>query len=169
MRFVIQSRKKNRYDKNMSFFGVGRQIMLKKALLCLAVCASTNAYADRYTTEDMSYDDVIFYLQESLTDHGLVLSNRNHVSSMLLRTSEAVGADTKIYEHADVLGFCSSELSYAAMNADIENIQFCPYNIYLYQAVGSDEVVVGFRDFPDTPELNAVEDLLRSIINTAIE
>ena len=79
-----------------------------------------------------------------LTDHGLVLSNRNHISKMLRRTSQAVEADTKIYEHADVLGFCAAHLSYASMKADLDAIPFCPYNIYLYQAVGSDEVVMGF-------------------------
>ena len=143
--------------------------MIKAAITTALTLVSTSAFADRYTTSDMSYDDVLFYITEEIVDNGLVVSNRNHVSSMLDRTASAVEADTKIYEHADVLGFCAAHLSYAAMKADIESIQFCPYNIYLYQSVGSDEIVIGFRDFPNTPELNAVEDLLRKIITTAIE
>ena len=123
--------------------------------------------AESYTsTED--YSDVLFYIEEEITNFGLVISSRNHISSMLTRTSEAVGADKKIYENADILSFCSAQLSYDAMAADPMNIQFCPYNIYLFKLVGSDEVVVGFRQLPNTPELDAVEELLRSIIQAAL-
>ena len=88
---------------------------------------------------------------------------------MLDRTAYEVEADTRMYENADVLSFCSAELSYLSMKADIEAIQYCPYNIYLYKAVGSEDVVLGFRDFPEVPELQAVEKLLREIIINTIE
>lgn len=143
--------------------------MMKSAITTTMILVSTGVYADKYSTSDMSYSDALFYIQESLTDHGLVLSNHNHVGDMLLRTSIAVEADTKIYEHADVLGFCSSELSYVSMKADLDAIQFCPYNIYLYQEVGSNEVIIGFRELGDTPELKEIEELLGSIIISAIE
>ena len=124
--------------------------------------------AETFISQD-DYETTLTFLLSSVEDHGLVISNRNFVNSMLKRTSEDVGADTQIYENADIVGFCSATLSYEAMKADITSIQHCPYNIYIYQAKGEDDVILGYRDLPDTPELNAVEELLKSIILSTIE
>jgi uncharacterized protein (DUF302 family) len=130
---------------------------------------STMSAADSisYTVDDQSYDDVMFGLENAIVDRGLVISNHNHVGEMLARTAADLGADSNIFTHADILGFCSAELSRAAMAADPMNIQFCPYNIFMYQEAEDGAVTIGFNDLPDTPEMQAVEDLLNSITREA--
>lgn len=136
-----------------------------------ATCViSTAAHANdpiTYEVTDQSYDDVQFGLENAIIDAGLVISNHNHVGSMLDRTAQEVGDDTQIYIYADVYGFCSAELSRAAMAEDALNIRFCPYNIFMYQQTEDSPVVIGFDDMPEGA-MHEVEKLLDTITRNAV-
>jgi uncharacterized protein (DUF302 family) len=142
---------------------------LLSAMAVLGIMGTTTANADAisYVVTDQSYDDVMFGLENAIVDRGLVISNHNHVGDMLARTGADLGSDLVIFTHADILGFCSAELSRAAMAADPMNIQYCPYNIFMFQEVEDGPVTIGFGDLPKTPEIQAVEDLLKSITREA--
>ena len=120
-----------------------------------------------YRVTDQSYDDVLFGLENAIIDHGLVISNHNHVGSMLDRTGRDLGSNDQIYVYADVLGFCSAELSRASMAQDPLNIRFCPYNIFMYQQTEDSPVVIGYRDLPEGA-MSDIEALLESITRNAI-
>jgi uncharacterized protein (DUF302 family) len=140
--------------------------------LTFACCFSTLAFADSpvtYSVSDQSYDDVLFGLENAIIDHGLVISNHNHVGTMLERTKQQTNSDVTVYQEADVLGFCSAPLSRAAMLEDPMNIRFCPYNIFMFQEVGSEApVIIGYNPLPETEALQDVQSLLDSITRAAI-
>ena len=120
-----------------------------------------------YEVTDQSYDDVIFGLENSILDFGLVISEHNHVGDMLERTKPDLGATETIYAYADVFGFCSAPLSRAAMLEDPMNIRFCPYNISMYQISEESPVIIGYDVYPEGA-LQDVQVLLEDITRSAI-
>ena len=137
------------------------------ALLALVTESASAAEPITYQVTDQSYEDVMFGLENAIIDFGLVISNHNHVGDMLERTKTELGSDVTVFNHADILGFCSAELSRAAMEADPMNIQFCPYNIFLFQREKDSPIVIGYEDMPDGV-MDAVENLLDAITRSAI-
>ena len=120
-----------------------------------------------YEVTDQSYDDVMFGLENTILDFGLVISEHNHVGDMLERTKADLGASETIYSYADVFGFCSAPLSRAAMLEDPMNIRFCPYNIYMYQIDEQSPVIIGYDVYPKGA-LQDVQALLDNITRNAI-
>lgn len=120
-----------------------------------------------YTTT-MEFDDVTFGVENAITDLGLVIDNISHVGAMLERTRAATGSDIVLFQAAEVYSFCSASLSRQVMEADPMNIAFCPYNIFVTQLPGSDQVTVGFRQFPDGA-MQDIQALLDGIVQEAIE
>jgi uncharacterized protein (DUF302 family) len=148
-------------------------ISMKKAnILCLVLglLASHASAGDAitYQVDDQSYDDVLFGLENAIIDAGLVVSDQNHVGEMLERTKADVGATSTVYVHADVFGFCSAELSRAAMEADPMNIRFCPYRIFTYQVTDDSPVVIGFDSLPNNSVMQDVQSLLDRLARAAI-
>ena len=58
-------------------------------------------------------------------------------------------------------------LSRKVMEADVMNIGFCPYDIFVMQLPESDEVTVGYRAFPESA-MQEVQTLLDTIVKEAI-
>ena len=147
---------------------------MTRFILGLAILGATVGIASAespvtYTVTDQSYDDVLFGLENAIIDHGLVISNHNHVGAMLERTKRETNSDVTVYEEADVLGFCSAPLSRTAMLEDPMNIRFCPYNIFMFQESGSEApVIIGYNPLPETTSLQDVQSLLDSITRSAI-
>ena len=121
-----------------------------------------------YEVTDQSYDDVMFGLENAILDFGLVISERNHVGDILVRTKADLGAIETIYTYADVFGFCSAPLSRAAMLEEPMNIRFCPYNIYMYQISKESAVIIGYDVYPEEGALQDVQALLDNITRSAI-
>ncbi len=122
------------------------------ASLAAACVITTAAYAADpiiYEVTDQSYDDVMFGLENALIDAGLVISEHNHIAEMLERTKADVGGTETVFVHADILGFCSAELSRKAMEADPLNIRFCPYQIFAYQQTDDSPIIIGYDSLPD--------------------
>lgn len=143
---------------------------MKRTLLAaaLTVAGSAAIAADTitYTTDD-SFDNVIFGLESAILDAGLVIDNVSHVGEMLARTGADVGSDIVLFEAADVFSFCSASLSRKVMEADPMNIQFCPYDIFVAQMAGSDDVIIGYHVYPEGA-MKEVEALLDSFAREAI-
>lgn len=117
-------------------------------------------------TLDASYEDARFGLKLAIESHGFVVDHVSHVGEMLNRTAADVGATRQVYAQAEVLQFCSATLSREMMEADPANIAFCPYGLFLYQAEGSEQVVLGFRRMPEGA-MQKVETLLTEIAEEA--
>jgi uncharacterized protein (DUF302 family) len=142
-----------------------------KRILAAAAAAflATTALADGVVTyqTDESFEDVIFGLENAITDAGLVTDGVSHVGDMLERTRGDVGSDVTIFLKADVYSFCSAAVSRRVMEADPANIVFCPYDIFVSQKPGDDKVTIGFREYPEGP-MKEVQALLDGIAKAAI-
>lgn len=121
-----------------------------------------------------SFEDVYFDLKNAIVEQGLVVDSVQHVSDMLIRTGADVGSTKPIYRQAQTLGFCSAKLSRAAMEADPDNLAFCPYTVFIYESAGAPGVVtIGYRKLSGAKgvdsqkAVDAVNALLDSIIEGA--
>lgn len=147
--------------------------ILCAAVAAVAATAAPAQQAERaegavtYTVEQ-SFDDVMFGLESAIIGQGLVIDATSHVGEMLERTRADVGSDVVLYEQADVLSFCSASLSRQVMEADPMNIQYCPYDVFVFTRPDSPgQTVIGYRDYPDG-SMQVIEDLLDSIVREAI-
>lgn len=142
---------------------------MKRALFAAALAAlGSTALAEgvvTYSTTD-EFDGVVFGLESAILDAGLIIDNISHVGDMLIRTGADVGSDVTVFEVADVYSFCSAALSRKVMEADWQNIMFCPYDIFIAKLPGSDEVIVGYRTFPEGP-MKEVEAMLDAFAREA--
>ncbi|MCE8517288.1 DUF302 domain-containing protein [Ruegeria pomeroyi] len=140
--------------------------MLLGAVIALTAGAASAQDAVTYTTTE-NFEDVTFGLESAIVGRGLVIDSVSHVGDMLERTRADVGSDVVLFEDAKVFSFCSAALSRKVMEADPMNIVFCPYGIFVAKQPGSDEVTIGFRQFPEGP-MQEVQTLLDEIAREAI-
>jgi len=113
-----------------------------------------------------SYDDAVFELEGAIVERGLKIDHVSHVGEMLKRTKTDVGGTLDLYENASVFQFCSAVLSRQMMEADLMNIAFCPYGVFVAELSGSGQVKIGYRQMPKGP-MDAVEALLDAIARQA--
>lgn len=135
----------------------------------MAACLATTALADGVVTyqTDESFEDVIFGLENAITDAGLVTDGVSHVGDMLERTRGDVGSDVTIFLKADVYTFCSAAVSRRVMEDDPANIVYCPYGIFVTQKPGDAQVTIGYREYPDG-SMQEVQSMLDGIAKAAI-
>ena len=112
-----------------------------------------------------SFDDATFGVENAILNKGLVVDHVSHVGDMLNRTQGDVGGDP-LFSQADVFLFCSATVSREVMEADPDNIAFCPYGIFVAEQGG--QVRVGYRTYPDGP-MDQVEALLDDSAREAAE
>lgn len=135
--------------------------------LCLVATPGLARDMVTYTT-DQSFDDVTFGLENAILDEGLVIDHVSHTGEMLERTRADVGSDVVIFDEADVYSFCSAKLSREVMEADWQNLMFCPYTIFVAVRHDTpDETIIGFRSYPEG-EMQKIEALLDGIVKAAI-
>ncbi|WP_264212021.1 DUF302 domain-containing protein [Leisingera thetidis] len=141
--------------------------LIAAAALALTAQSAVAQEAVRYTTT-LSYDDVVFGLENAITNRGLVIDHVSNVGRMLERTRAEVGSDIVLFQNAQVFSFCSAKLSRQVMEADPMNIAFCPYDIFVAQLPEAEEVTIGFHAFPQG-EMQLIQQLLDGIVKEAIE
>jgi len=138
--------------------------------LIAAAVFATPALAQEHSSwvVDDSFDNVSFSVESAILDKGLTIDSVSHVGEMLERTRIDVGSEVTLYTDGVVYSFCSASVSRTAMEADIMNIAFCPYGIFVFSTPENpDQTTVGYRAMPgeSMAEVNA---LLDSIIADAI-
>ena len=123
--------------------------------------------AHTWEVED-SFENVGFAVENAIIGAGLVVDHVSHTGEMLERTRPATGSDKVIFTQADIYSFCSATVSRAVMEIDPTNVQFCPYNIFVYETPERPGVItVGFRDYPEG-EMDMVEEMLGGIVAEAL-
>src|SRR5262247_4922137 len=152
---------------------------LKGALMFggLLLAATPNVSAQELKTysKQGSYEDVKFELNDAIIRRGLAVDYTGHINKMLERTGADVGSNKPVYVNAEFFLFCSAKLSRAMVEADPGNLGFCPYVVFLYEAVAKPgEIVIGYRRPPAGNEaskqaLAAIDALLDGIVKDAVK
>lgn len=137
------------------------------ALAATTLSASARDDVTKYTSQ-APFADVAADLADAIVNRGYKIDYHGMIGEMLERTAEDVGASKKLYRDAEIFQFCSAVVSRAAMEASIENIAFCPYVLFVYEAEAEAGTVhVGFRRLPDGEGRDAVNTLLDEIVKEA--
>jgi uncharacterized protein (DUF302 family) len=118
-------------------------------VLSMTCSAAAAAQAVATYSKAASYEDVKFELNDAIIRRGLVVDRTGQIGSMLERTGADVGSTKPLYTHAEFFTFCSAKFSRAMMEADLGNIAFCPFVVFVYEAANKPgETVVGYRKLP---------------------
>jgi len=144
------------------------------AALALGPAAAATAGDSTVVRTTMSFDDVRQALSDAIVNRGYVIDHVSHISDMLKRTAQAVGATRDIYIHAETMQFCSAVLSRRMMAADAANIAYCPFAIFIYEPAGeAGTVYAGYRALGPAANpasqavLNDINALLDDIVHEA--
>jgi uncharacterized protein (DUF302 family) len=128
------------------------------------------------STKAGSFDDIKDAVEMAITDRGMVVNNVSHVGEMLERTGKDLGNSRQIFLKAEALEFCSAVVSRKMMEADPDNIVFCPYVISVFVVPEKpNEVRVAYRkpQITGSPAsqqaLKAVDELLSGIVKDAMK
>jgi len=121
------------------------------------------------------WSDVRDQIREAITGKGIKINNVSHIGDMLIRTGKDLGYKKKVFDHAEAFEFCSATHSRFTMEADPNNIVFCPYIISVYEITGKPgDIYVTYRrpsiigDEASKKSLRGVESLLDSIVQDAL-
>jgi len=121
------------------------------------------------------FNDVRDQVVNSITGKGIKINNVSHIGEMLIRTGKDLGFKKKVYDHAQAFEFCSATHSRFTMEADPQNIVFCPYIISVYEIHGEPgQIYVSYRrpniigDEASKKSLRGVEELIDSIVQDAL-
>ncbi len=147
----------------------GTRLVIGAALAMVALSAPAFAAGDvvKYKAEG-SFEDAMFELEGAIVNRGYVVDGHQHIGDMLKRTAEDVGAEKELYLGAEVLQFCSAVVSRAAMTANAENVAYCPYSLFAYEAADAPgDVYVGYRALPPGDGRDEVNALLDQIAKEA--
>ena len=114
-------------------------------------------------------DDMEFAVESAILDMGLTIDFTSHSGEMLERTRMDVGSDVVLFTGATIYNFCSARVSRQVIEADINNITFCPYSIFLYSTPDNpDETIIGHQTYPGE-SMQPANDLLDEIIANATQ
>ena len=144
---------------------------IRISALAAALFLTTPAIAQDVTSwvVDDSFDNVAFSVESAILDKGLTIDAVSHVGEMLERTRVDVGSDITLYSEGLVYTFCSASVSRDVMEADLMNIAFCPYGIFVFSTPENpDQTTVGHRFMPGE-SMAPVNELLGAIILDAID
>ena len=141
-----------------------RNLIAAAILLAASPLAAQNMSA---VTIPEPLDDMEFAVESAIIDMGLTIDFTSHSGAMLERTREDVGSDVVLFTGATIYNFCSARVSRQVIEADINNIIYCPYSIYLYSTPDNpDETTIGHQTYPGE-SMQPANDLLDEIIANA--
>lgn len=150
------------------------------ATILLLFCMVPPAWSDgshmSLFTRKGSFADAKEAVEMAITGRGFVINNVSHVGEMLARTGKDLGDGKQVFIKAEALEFCSATVSRNMMEADPDNIVFCPYIISVYVVPEKpNEVRIAFRKTQlvgsnaSRKSLEDVNTLLTEIVTEAIQ
>jgi uncharacterized protein (DUF302 family) len=149
--------------------------MFKKVpmILAAAMLLSSPALAGgdvETLTSKSAFDDVTQAVEDAIVNRGFKIDYHGFIGDMLSRTAGDVGATKKLYNDAEFFTFCSAVVSRNVMEADIGDIAYCPYVVFVYEAADMPgDVTLGFRRLPEGGARDEVNALLSDIVKEAAE
>ncbi len=157
------------------FFFVGSVVLLLSTVVVADSVSSglesveKNKQIRLFSTES-SYADVKDDLLAAIEERGLVISYIAHAKAMFDRTKEVTGEKEPIYDNAEILLFCKSDLSYNLVKKNPHNLIFCPYAISLYVLhTEPKRVYLSYKEQDNSQEVTKpINELLKGIILDAL-
>jgi hypothetical protein len=128
-----------------------RTVLLLTLLLympCATLAGPPVTTAIVHYSANVKYANARDDLVNAITNRGLVIEHNSHVAKMLDRTGQDLGTTKKIYgdDQGQTFSFCSAVISRKTMEADPDNILFCPYTIALYTTLAEpNKVNIAYR------------------------
>ena len=140
-------------------------------LLMLTAAPAMAAGDDVYTaTSDAPFADAAVAVNNAIINKGYKVDYHGFIGEMLKRTAEDVGASKVLYKDAEFFTFCSAVTSRAVMEADITDIAYCPYVVFVYEAASAPgTVTIGYRTLPEGGAREQVNMLLKEIVDSAVD
>ena len=141
--------------------------LIGATIAALALAGPALAEEFRTIEVDADFADVVMDVEDAITNRGLVIDSVSYVGQMLARTGADLDAEVDLFEDAQIFSFCSAQLSREVMEAKLSNLQYCPYNVYVFQAAEEGApIYVGYR-VADEPTMAPINDLLEQIVGAA--
>ena len=148
-----------------------RSLLLGIGLFALAAAPTQAAGDDVFTvTTDTAFADAAQGVNDAIVNKGFKVDYHGFIGDMLKRTAGDVGATKELYKDAEFFTFCSAVVSRAVMEADIGDIAYCPYVVFVYEDIATPgKVTIGHRTLPAGGARDQVNELLGEIVKTAAE
>ena len=148
-----------------------RRLLLATATTALMIGTALAAGDDVATvTTDQPFEDVATAVQNAIINKGYTIDYHGFIGDMLKRTAGDVGGTKELYKDAEFFTFCSAVVSRDVMEADIGDIAYCPYVVFVYEdAATPGTVTIGHRKLPDGGKRDQVNVILDEIIKAAAE
>lgn len=146
------------------------------ATATLASAATANDGPIKVYEVEGEYGEMRSFVKDAIINQGYNIDYNGKIGDMLKRTRGDVGSAKKLYKDAEFFLFCSAKFSRATMEANLHNIGYCPYIVFVYESVAKPGwVTVGYRrptvmaEKGSLASLKKVEDILENIVREAIE
>lgn len=144
------------------------------AALIAATLVTTVASASGDDVEtivaEAEFADVASGVENAIINRGYKIDYHGFIGDMLKRTAEDIGAKKQLYRNAEFFTFCSAVLSRKVMEAELGDIAYCPYVVFVYEPEAEPgKVSVGYRKLPSGDLRDEVNALLSDIIKDAAE
>ncbi len=148
-----------------------KRVIAGLGLLSLAGVPAQAAGGDVFTVvADIPFADAAQGVNDAIVNKGFKVDYHGFLGDMLKRTAADVGATKELYKDAEFFTFCSAVVSRTVMEADIGDIAYCPYVVFVYEdAATPGKVTIGHRTLPEGGQRRQVNDILNDIVRTAAD
>ncbi|MDP3525498.1 MAG: DUF302 domain-containing protein, partial [Hoeflea sp.] len=111
-----------------------KRVIAGLGLLSLAGVPAQAAGGDVFTVvADIPFADAAQGVNDAIVNKGFKVDYHGFLGDMLKRTAADVGATKELYKDAEFFTFCSAVVSRTVMEADIGDIAYCPYVVFVYE------------------------------------
>jgi len=116
------------------------------------------------------YLDVVQNIRSAILGKGIHIAHELHAGDMLQRTGTAYGYKKNIYSNAEIIEFCSAELSQKLARIDPDNIVLCPFSIGIYSLLSEKNIVhISYQVPNGKPGTEEVVKEIKALISEIIE
>jgi len=125
--------------------------------------------------EDAVFEDILDAVKETIKGKGINIAHTLPSSGMLGSTGPSFGITEPLLKNGEMVEFCSAKISHQLIQANLQNIVICPFNIAVYELNAEPgNIHITFRkpyviDEASIEATNAMAELMIEIIEEAAD
>jgi len=125
--------------------------------------------------EDGIFEDTLDAVKETIKGKGINIAHTLPSSGMLGSTGPSFGITEPLLKNGEMVEFCSAKVSHQLIQANLENIVLCPFNIAVYELNAEPgKIFITFRkpyviDEASIEATDAMVELMTEIIEEAAD